>query len=95
VHDRPGNVLFCFVKSYLFNVSDCGPLKDLTISNAGFRLLFSGTNYGSQAAITCDYGYYDINKHYQPEGPASTLITCSVNGTWTGLPNCSRKGEYV
>jgi hypothetical protein len=78
-----------------FNVSDCGPLENLTILNADLRLLFSGTNYGSNAGITCDLGYYDVNKTHQPEGTLMTMITCSVNGTWTGLPNCTKKGEYV
>ncbi|XP_060583891.1 CUB and sushi domain-containing protein 1-like, partial [Ruditapes philippinarum] len=88
--------MFCSDKGTWINMptcklKDCGPLEDLTISNAGLRLLFSGSNYGSIAAITCDKGYYDLNKYNQPEGTSTTMITCSVNGIWTGLPICAGK----
>jgi hypothetical protein len=64
----------------------------LNISNAANRLIFTDTNYGSSAAITCITGYYDNNKA-QMTGVSSTLMKCSENGTWVKVPNCVRKGK--
>ncbi|XP_060561265.1 sushi, von Willebrand factor type A, EGF and pentraxin domain-containing protein 1-like [Ruditapes philippinarum] len=69
---------------------DCGSLEMLNISHAANRLIFTDTNYGSSAAITCKTGYYDNNKA-QLKGVSSTLMKCSENGTWANVPNCVRK----
>ena len=59
-------------------------------------LVFGNTKVGeSKGTVTCKAGYYNNRKDIQPEDTSSALVSCSVNGTWSNLPNCTRKGDYL
>lgn len=66
----------------MFCLADCGKLSP----TGGTASTPKGTTYGEVAIVSCEAGY-TLN--------GTAFITCQSNGTWSDMPTCDIKGNYL